>query len=87
MDDGIGPAERLDRLAKVGQVGVEEASDQFARRNHVDVEHIVAAVDEVADNGTSGLAAAACHDHSCHRRLRAQCLWLGKPWVGSAGCA
>ena len=75
----VGAAERLDRLAEVGQVRPEERRLRDARRDDIDVDDGVTVLDEVVHHGAARLAAAAGHHDPGHRHPSGQCLWLGKP--------
>jgi hypothetical protein len=68
----LGVAERFDGLAVVGQVGVDEGRGRVRpaglRRGHpVHVEHIMALLEQVADDGAPGLPAAS-RDRDPHVR-------------------
>ena len=87
MDDRVRAAERLDRLAEVGQVRAEERRLRQARRDDVDVHDVVTVLDEVVHDGPTGLAAATGdHDLAHRRRLRSMPV-ARDPWTGSAGCS
>ena len=87
VDDRIRAAERLDRLAEVGQVRPEERRIRRLAGDDVDVDDVVAVLDEIAHHCPARLAAAAGHHDLGHRRSSGQCLWLGNPWIGCAGCS
>jgi hypothetical protein len=55
-------AQRLERLAEVGEVGGEEQGHRIRRRDEVDVEHLVAVLEQVAHDRAPGLAAASGDD-------------------------
>ena len=59
--------ENLERLAEVGEIGGEErrgrvGSRRFRRRHDVDVQDVVAALEQVTDDRATGLAAATGDD-------------------------
>jgi hypothetical protein len=56
-------------LAEVGEVGEPAEAVRAAVVNEVDVEDIVAALAQVANDPSASLAAAAGKDHSFHRRF------------------
>ena len=66
VDDGVGAAQRLDRLSEVRQVGRELRARAVRRGDEVDAEHVVAVLQQVADDGPTGLAAASCDDDARH---------------------
>lgn len=57
--------QRLDGLAEVGQLGGQMGDVGVARRHQVDVDHLVAVLQQVADHRAARLAAAA-RDHDPH---------------------
>ena len=68
MDDRVGALERVDRLAVVGQVGDQLlAFRQLRIAEQVDVDHVVAVLEQVANDRAAGLAGAAGDDHTTHR--------------------
>ena len=62
VHDRVGAAQRLDRLAVVGQVGDELFAVERGRADEVDAEHVEAVRDEVRDDRTARLAGAAGDD-------------------------
>ena len=70
VDDRVGAAEGLDRLAHGGQVGSQVSPHRITRHHHVHVEHVIAVIHQIANDRASGLAAAAGYHHSRHRRLQ-----------------
>ena len=74
-------AERLERLAVVGEVGGQERRGVLVRRDAVDVEHVVAVLAQVAHDGAAGLAAAS-GDGDLHAWLisdvRTPAIWLDR---------
>ena len=67
MDDGVGAADDVVRLSEIGQVGHDAQAVGAAVAGQVDVEHVVAALAQVAHHPAPGLAAPAGHDdpHVC----------------------
>src|SRR5262249_54604761 len=64
----LGAAERLERLAEVGEVGGQERGGILARRDEVDVEDLVPVLEQVAHHGAPGLAAPS-GDGDLHARV------------------
>jgi hypothetical protein len=62
-------AQRLERLAEVGEVGGQERGRRVGRRHEIDVEDVMAVYEEVADHRPPRLAAASGDDDP-HAALR-----------------
>jgi hypothetical protein len=67
VDDGVGPAKRLDRLAVIRQLRAKERRLRSAGLDDVHVHDVVAVFDQVMHDRPSGLAAAAGDDDLRHR--------------------
>ena len=65
--------QRIEHLAGIRDVGDERADLRIVERLGVEVQHLVAGVDEILDDMPAGLAAAAGeHDALCHEIPRSQ---------------
>jgi hypothetical protein len=64
----LAAAQRLERLPEVRDVGGQQrrvavpGGEGLRGRDEVDVDHVVAVLDEVAHDGATGLPASACDD-------------------------
>ena len=65
VDDGLGAGQRVLGLAEVGQVGDHRQPELAAVVAHVDVQHVVAVLAQLAHDVPAALAAAA-GDHDPH---------------------
>jgi hypothetical protein len=63
VHDGAGPGERLDGLAQLGQVDAQEGRKLFLRREEIDGEDVVIALEQAANHGPAGLPARTGDDH------------------------
>ena len=68
MNDRVGAGDHLVTLAEIGQIGQDAQAVRRAVMSHVDVEHLMTPVAEVAHDPTPCFAAATGYDDS-HRNL------------------
>ena len=71
MDHRVGPAQRLDRLAEVGEVGDELVAGDLGRAHEVDAQDVLSVCEQIGDDGASRLAAPAGDDDAAHQRCTA----------------